>query len=37
MPVVVSGNPLHAVVRGAGHCLERLDQCSGVFVGARSA
>jgi rod shape-determining protein MreB len=37
MPVVVSGNPCHAVVRGAGHCLERLDQCSGVFVGARSA
>jgi rod shape-determining protein MreB len=37
MPVVISGNPLHAVVRGAGHCLERLDQCSGVFVGARSA
>ena len=37
MPVVISGNPCHAVVRGAGHCLERLDRCSGVFVGARSA
>ncbi len=37
MPVVISGNPCHAVVRGAGHCLERLDECSGVFVGARSA
>jgi rod shape-determining protein MreB len=25
MPVVVTGNPLHAVARGAGHCLERQE------------
>lgn len=37
MPVVVTGNPRHAVVRGAGHCLERLDESAGVFVGARPA
>lgn len=37
MPVVMSGNPFHAVVRGAGHCLARLDQWRGVFVGTGAA
>jgi rod shape-determining protein MreB and related proteins len=34
MPVTVTGNPLHAVVKGAGHCLEHLEACRGVFLTA---
>ena len=34
MPITISGNPLHAVVNGAGHCLENLDALQGVFMGA---
>jgi rod shape-determining protein MreB len=32
MPIMISGNPLHAVVKGAGHCLEHLDACQDVLV-----
>ena len=32
MPVTISGNPLHAVVLGAGHCLEHLEECRDVFL-----
>jgi rod shape-determining protein MreB len=33
MPITISGDPLQAVVKGAGHCLEHLDACRDVFVG----
>jgi rod shape-determining protein MreB len=33
MPVVITGNPLHAVVRGAAHCLGRVD--AGLASGRR--
>ena len=32
LPVMINGNPLHAVARGAGHCLAHLDACRGVLV-----
>jgi rod shape-determining protein MreB len=34
MPIVIAGNPMHAVVKGAGHCLEQLEACRDVFVSA---
>jgi rod shape-determining protein MreB and related proteins len=37
MPITIAGNPLQAVVKGAGHCLEHLDACREVFVGAGQA
>ena len=32
LPIMINGNPLHAVARGAGHCLAHLDACRGVLV-----
>jgi rod shape-determining protein MreB len=32
LPVMINGNPLHAVARGAGHCLAHLDACRSVLV-----
>ena len=32
MAVTIAGNPLHAVVRGAGHCLDHFEACRGVFL-----
>src|SRR5438067_488126 len=32
LPVMISGNPLHTVARGAGHCLANLDACRDVLV-----
>jgi len=32
LPIMISGNPLHAVARGAGHCLANLDACRNVLV-----
>jgi len=32
LPMMISGNPLHAVARGAGHCLANLDACRNVLV-----
>ena len=32
LPVMINGNPLHAVARGAGHCLANLDACRSVLV-----
>ena len=37
MPVTITGNPLHAVVRGAGHCLDHLAATRAMLVGGRSA
>jgi len=34
LPVMISGNPLHAVARGAAHCLANLDACRNVLVDA---
>jgi rod shape-determining protein MreB len=34
MPILIAGNPMHAVVRGAGRCLEQLEACRDVFVSA---
>ena len=27
LPMMINGNPLHAVARGAAHCLAHLDAC----------
>jgi rod shape-determining protein MreB len=32
LPIMINGNPLHAVARGAAHCLAHLDACRGVLV-----
>jgi rod shape-determining protein MreB len=32
LPVMINGNPLHAVVRGAAHCMAHLDACRSVLV-----
>jgi rod shape-determining protein MreB len=32
LPIMISGNPLHAVARGAGHCLANLGACRNVLV-----
>jgi rod shape-determining protein MreB len=32
LPMMISGNPVHAVARGAGHCLTHLDACRRVLV-----
>jgi rod shape-determining protein MreB len=32
LPIMINGNPLHAVARGAGHCLAHLEACRGVLV-----
>jgi len=32
LPMMISGNPLHAVARGAGHCLAHLAACRSVLV-----
>jgi rod shape-determining protein MreB len=32
LPIMINGNPLHAVARGAGHCLAHLDACRSVLV-----
>jgi rod shape-determining protein MreB len=32
LPVMINGNPLHAVARGAGHCLANLEACRNVLV-----
>jgi rod shape-determining protein MreB and related proteins len=34
LPMMINGNPLHAVARGAAHCLAHLDACRGVLVDA---
>ena len=34
LPMMINGNPLHAVARGAGHCLAHLDRCRSVLVDA---
>lgn len=37
MPVTITGNPAHAVIHGALHCLEHLGDCNDVFVAAAEA
>ena len=32
LPVMINGNPLHAVARGAGHCLAHLGACRSVLI-----
>ncbi len=32
LPVMINGNPLHAVARGAAHCMAHLDSCRSVLV-----
>ena len=32
--MMINGNPLHAVARGAAHCLAHLDACRNVLVDA---
>jgi rod shape-determining protein MreB len=32
LPVMINGNPLHAVARGAAHCMAHLDACRSVLV-----
>lgn len=32
IPVTISGNPLHAVAKGAGHCLDHLEESQSVFL-----
>ena len=32
LPIMINGNPLHAVARGAAHCLAHLDACRNVLV-----
>jgi rod shape-determining protein MreB len=32
LPIMINGNPLHAVARGAAHCLAHLDACRTVLV-----
>ena len=32
LPMMISGNPRHAVARGAGHCLANLDACRNILV-----
>jgi rod shape-determining protein MreB len=34
LPIMINGNPLHAVARGAAHCLAHLDACRSVLVDA---
>ncbi|HYH49719.1 MAG TPA: rod shape-determining protein [Acidimicrobiia bacterium] len=34
LPVMINGNPMHAVARGAAHCLAHLDACRTVLVDA---
>jgi rod shape-determining protein MreB len=34
LPMMINGNPLHAVARGAAHCLAHLDACRSVLVDA---
>ena len=34
LPIMINGNPLHAVARGAAHCLAHLDACRNVLVDA---
>jgi rod shape-determining protein MreB and related proteins len=34
LPMMINGNPLHAVARGAAHCLTHLDACRNVLVDA---
>ncbi len=34
LPIMINGNPLHAVARGAAHCLTHLDACRSVLVDA---
>ncbi len=36
LPVMINGNPVHAVARGAAHCLVHLDACRSVLVDATS-
>lgn len=36
-PVTIFGNPLHAVVKGAGHCLQHLGACRSVFLTSGQA
>jgi rod shape-determining protein MreB len=32
LPIMINGNPMHAVARGAAHCLAHLDACRNVLV-----
>jgi rod shape-determining protein MreB len=34
LPIMINGNPLHAVARGAAHCVAHLDACRNVLVAA---
>ena len=37
LPIMINGNPLHAVARGAGHCVSHLDACRSVLVDVGAA
>ena len=37
LPIMINGNPLHAVARGAAHCLAHLDACRSVLVDVGAA
>ena len=35
VPVLMSSQPLEAVVLGAGHCIENYQSLRGMFMGSR--